>query len=84
MPDRFTLEDIGGIAIRIRDKGTVLTGERICEVLNELYDENLALKSSNMEYEDELARLEKKIKELECKLQFKKDLQNNKFIELTR
>ena len=42
--------------------------EDICDLLNSLNEENIALKSSNMEYEDGLARLEEENEQL------KKDL----------
>ena len=38
--------------------------KKICDVLNELHEENQGLQSSNLEYEDTLGRLEEKIEQL--------------------
>ena len=42
--------------------------KRTCDLLNELQDEILTLKSVNMEYEDALARLEEKNEQLKTDL----------------
>lgn len=42
--------------------------EKICELLNELHEENQALKSSNLEYEDIFGRLEEQNEQLQKSL----------------
>ena len=48
----------------VLDDGDGLTLMDCTAMLNHYYEENKGLKSSNMEYEDALARLEEKNKEL--------------------
>ena len=51
-----------------------MMGDEVVNRLNELHEENQALKSSNLEYEDALARLEEQNEELKQLLDYADDL----------
>ena len=74
---RFTItDDFQEHHVQIRENGRIIMGcflkpqaEPIVNRLNGLNDENMYLKSTNMEYEDALGRLEEENKKLIEKLE---------------
>lgn len=73
---RFTIKEIDNFSYGIKvtdvilDKdGIELPQSTVCDLLNELHETN--------------EQLRKRVEELECKLQFKKEYEDGEFIELT-
>lgn len=69
--ERFMLDDAGEV-IDLQTAKFIEYGEEIVECLNNLHEENQALKSSNMEYEDALGRLEEENEQLKPFVEYEK------------
>lgn len=68
MTERFIIKDDRTVKDNLKGKGYVFSwgcdAEEVCKLLNTLYEDNQQLKSSNMEMDNYLARLEEKNEKL--------------------
>ena len=71
--DEYGLIESWGFGCYLVDEtDSMMTGEKAVNLLNQLHEENISLKSSEMEMEDYLGRLEEKNKKLKKELEKEK------------